>query len=340
VPNVSASLIVLAAEPECFKDPTNNLCRAVYDWTNNERLAEFSDLLIAKPAKIVLIIVVALILRWLLHRTIGKLADRVAQGTGLVARGRVPLPAGALNLERRGQRAATMASVLKSITTGVVFGIATLMVLGELTLNIGPLLASAGIIGVAVGFGAQTLVKDFLSGIFMILEDQYGVGDVVDLGEASGSVEAVGLRVTQLRDVNGTVWYVRNGEVIRVGNMSQGWARAVVDVDVSYDEDISGVQELLRQTAQEMFADPAFEGVILEEPEVWGVEAMSAHSVVIRVVVKTAPLKQWEVARELRERIKATFDAHGIETPFAAQGIWLRTEGPGAQAGAPPSPEK
>jgi small-conductance mechanosensitive channel len=333
VPLSTAS--ILAAQPTCYEDPTNNLCRAVYDWTRNERLAEFSDWLIAKPAKVVLIVVVALVLRWLLHRAIGRLADRAAavEGTlpGILTRGRVPGPAGALGLERRAQRAATMGSVLKSITTGVVFGIAALMVLAELSLDIGPLIASAGIIGVAIGFGAQALVKDFLSGIFMILEDQYGVGDVVDLGEASGSVEAVGLRVSRLRDLDGTVWYVRNGEVIRVGNKSQGWARAVVDVDVSYEEDINEVRELLKQTAHELFVDPAFEGVVLEEPEVWGVEALTAHSVVVRVVVKTAPLKQWDVARTLRERIKTVFDAHGIEIPY-----WLRAEGPGAEAGAPP----
>jgi len=339
VPFASASL--LTEQPKCYEDAQNNLCRAVYDWTQNERLAEFSDWLIAKPAKIVLIVVVALILRWLLHRVFGKLAGRAAEGAlpGVIARGGVSVPAGALGVERRAQRAATMGSVLKSISTGVVFGIATLMVLAELTLNIGPLIASAGILGVAIGFGAQTLVKDFLSGIFMILEDQYGVGDVVDLGEATGSVESVGLRVTRLRDVNGTVWYVRNGEVIRVGNMSQGWARAVIDVDVSYEEDITRVRELLKQTAHELFVDPDFEGLVIEEPEVWGVEALSAHSVVVRVVVKTAPLKQWDVARALRERIKAAFDAHGIEIPYPQPNIWLRTEGPGAEAGAPgPAP--
>jgi moderate conductance mechanosensitive channel len=194
------------------------------------------------------------------------------------------------------------------------------MVLAELTLNIGPLLASAGILGVALGFGAQTLVKDFLSGIFMILEDQYGVGDVVELGQsaggATGTIEAVGLRVTRLRDVHGTVWYIRNGEVLRVGNMSQGWAQAVIDVDVPHDQDLARVQELLKQVGRELAADPAVDGILLEEPEVWGVEALSGASVVVRVVAKTAPLKQWEVARLMRERIKRAFDAEGIRVPY------------------------
>jgi moderate conductance mechanosensitive channel len=206
-----------------------------------------------------------------------------------------------------------------------------MLVLGEVGFQLGPFIAGAGIVGVALGFGAQNLVKDFLSGIFMILEDQYGVGDVVDLGEASGSVEAVGLRVTRLRSVDGTVWYVRNGEVIRVGNKSQGWARAVLDIPIGYSEDIDRVRELLRETADALYRDPEYADMVLEEPEVWGVEALSNESVVIRVVVKTEPLKQWEVARELRRRIKTAFDEHGIEIPQPT--VWMRTDGSGAEAG-------
>ena len=143
---------------------------------------------------------------------------------------------------RRVQRAQTMGSLLKSIVTGVVFAVVAMMLIASSAYNIAPLIASAGILGVALGFGAQSLVKDFLSGIFMIFEDQYGVGDVVDLGEAAGTVEAVSLRVTRLRDVNGTVWYVRNGEILRVGNMSQNWARTVLDISVAYGEDLARVQ--------------------------------------------------------------------------------------------------
>jgi small-conductance mechanosensitive channel len=318
VPHVTG---FIGAQPKCYEDASNNLCRAVYDWTANERLAEFSDWLIAKPAKIVLILAVALFVRWLLHRAISRLASRAAHGAlpGILARGRFPVPNGTLSVERLTQRAATIASVLKSVATGVVLGIAVLMVLAELTLNIGPLLASAGIVGVALGFGAQTLVKDFLSGVFMILEDQYGVGDVVEIGQsaggATGTIEAVGLRVTRLRDVHGTVWYIRNGEVLRVGNMSQGWAQAVIDVDVPHDQDLARVRELLKQVGRELAAEPSLDGILLEEPEVWGVEALSGASVVVRVVAKTAPLKQWEVARLMRERIKRAFDAEGIRVP-------------------------
>ncbi|MFP5334850.1 MAG: mechanosensitive ion channel family protein, partial [Actinomycetes bacterium] len=224
----------------------------------------------------------------------------------------------------------------KSISTGVIAVVVVLMVLAEFSINVGPLIAGAGVLGVALGFGSQALVKDFLSGIFMIVEDQYGVGDVVDLGEASGSVEAVGLRVTRLRDVNGTVWYVRNGEVLRVGNMSQGWARAVLDVEVAYGEDLGRVHDVLREIGADLKADEDWAHLVMEDPEVWGIEALSADSVVVRLVVKTVPLEQWTVARELRRRIKARFDREGIEHPFPQRTVWMRhADGERQPAGGP-----
>ena len=325
------------------------LCRWVYDnLGRNETLAESSDWLIAKPAKVLVILIAAWLIRKIVHRAIDrmctKLADGVAQpnftrgwhhngGNG----GSKPAPSSVestLALERRAQRAATVSSVLKSIATAVIYSLAALVALSEIGLNIGPLIASAGIIGVALGFGAQSVVKDFLSGIFMVIEDQYGVGDVTDLGDASGTVEAIGLRVTRLRDINGTVWYVRNGEILRVGNKSQGWARAVVDVDVAYDEDISRVRDLLLSAANNLFSSPENAALIIEEPEVWGVEALSADSVVVRLVVKTVPLKQWKVARLLREAIKDAFDSAGIEIPFPQRTVWVRSEGAGSEPAA------
>jgi small conductance mechanosensitive channel len=204
---------------------------------------------------------------------------------------------------------------------------------------VAPLIASAGIIGLALGFGAQSLVTDFLSGIFMIIEDQYGVGDAVDLGEAIGTVEAVGLRVTRLRDVEGTVWYVRNGEILRVGNQSQNWARTVVDVPVSHEQDLHYVRSVLTDVAHEVWADEDFKRDILEEPEVWGVQEMTPDWITVRVTLKTAPLEQWGVAREMRERIKARFDHLGIELARPARVLIHRdhrgsAEDPDA-AGAP-----
>lgn len=328
---------LLTTSDACFvgDDSKGTLCRWIYDRTTNEWLAQSSDWLIAKPIRILLIVVVALVVRRLVHRAIGRAAQRLADGMPhpSLGRGRAedgrPGPAangGTLAVERRRQRATTMSSVLRSVATSAVATVAFLMVGTELGLNIGPLIASAGIIGVALGFGAQSLVKDFLSGLFMIIEDQYGVGDVCDLGDASGTVEAVGLRVTRLRDVNGTVWYMRNGEIARVGNKSQGWARAVVDVDIAYGEDVARVRQLMLDTANETFADAENAALIVEPPEVWGVEALSADAVVVRLVVKTVPLQQWKVSRLLRERIKAAFDEAGVEMPFPQRTVWVRTE--------------
>jgi moderate conductance mechanosensitive channel len=167
-------------------------------------------------------------------------------------------------------------------------------------------------------------VKDFLSGIFMIFEDQYGVGDVIDAGEAIGTVEAVSLRVTRIRDINGTVWYVRNGEILRVGNMSQNWAQTVLDIQVAYSEDLHSVRQVLADVAHDMWEDEDYKGKIIEEPEVWGIQSLDADGVTIRVVLKTAPLQQWVVAREMRERIKARFDHEGIEIPFPQRVVWHR----------------
>ncbi len=327
------SLPVAAVDPACADG--GGLCEWTYDRFGVEWLAQSSDWLIAKPARILLILVIALVARALLHRVIRRIARRAAEGTvpGVLQHARRAsafLDPPLLN-ERRKQRADTMASVLRSVTTGTVFTVAFLMVLAELGLDIAPLLASAGILGVALGFGAQTLVKDFLSGIFMILEDQYGVGDVVDLGEASGSVEAVGLRVTRVRSVDGTVWYVRNGEVVRVGNKSQGWARAVLDVQVGLASDVAVVRDVLARTAAAFYEDPEWAPLCQEPPEVWGVEALTAEAIVVRLVVKTEPLKQWDVARELRQRLKPALDAAGIETPFPQRTVWLR----GDPAGRP-----
>jgi len=202
------------------------------------------------------------------------------------------------------------------------------MILSEFV-DIAPIVASAGILGVALGFGAQSLVKDFLSGIFMIFEDQYGVGDVVDLGEAVGTVEAVGLRVTRIRDVNGTVWFVRNGEIVRVGNQSQNWGRLLVDIVVAPSEDLVRVRRVLTEVAEDLWADEDLAGVLVEQPEFWGVEAMTAEGITLRMTVKTAPTEQARVARELRSRVKARFDHEGIAMPVPQRVAWAAapTEG-------------
>ncbi len=321
--------------------PGDDLCALVLRTTDNEWLGKASNWLIAKPAAILLLLLIGVVVRGLLHRIISRLTARAAVGAlpGVLTRGKVPqafLERSTAVVQRRQLRADTMGSLLKSISTGVIASVVLFMVVAELGYNIAPLIASAGILGVAVGFGAQSLVKDFLSGIFMILEDQYGVGDVVNVGPATGTIEAVGLRVTQLRDINGTVWYVRNGEILAVGNMSQNWARTVLDIPVAYSEDLDRVRSVLTEVAHDVWEDAEFRPDILEEPEVWGVERWDPDGVVVRVVLKTAPLEQWGVAREMRERIKQRFDAEGIEIPLQQRVVWNRqdphNEAPGDEA--------
>lgn len=215
---------------------------------------------------------------------------------------------------------------MRSLVTFVIWVVAAFMMLGAVGINLAPLLAGAGVIGVALGFGSQSLVRDFLSGFFILIEDQYGVGDIVDMeGRAAGVVEAVSLRTTRLRSVDGVVWHVPNGEIRVIGNMSQHWSRSLLDVEVAYDTDIDQAKTVVKRVADKLWReDPA----ILEEPEMWGVEELAASGVVLRLVVKTTPKEQWRVSRRLREEIKRAFDAEGIEIPFPQRTVWNRAESP------------
>ena len=266
--------------------------------------------LIGRPIAIVFLVVLALVIRWICAKVIDRVVARAVDGV-------LPDRFATVSAPRRAQRAKTMGGLLKSIVTGVVVAVFGTMILDQCGVNIAPIIASAGIVGLAVGFGAQSLVKDFLSGVFMLMEDQYGVGDVIDAGVATGTVEAVSLRVPRLRDLDGTVWYVPNGTILKVGNKSQNWSRAVVDVGIGYGEDLAHVQEVLRDVAHRLWQDQRYQSIITEEPQVTGVEAMTTEAITVRVLVKTVPLKQWEVARELRQRIKARFDREGISMPIA-----------------------
>jgi small conductance mechanosensitive channel len=218
---------------------------------------------------------------------------------------------------RRQQRAETIGAVVRSVATAVIWSIALLTVLEILGINLAPIIAGAGIAGLALGFGAQSLVKDFLSGMFMLMEDQFGVGDVIDTGVATGTVEGVSLRTTRLRDIDGVVWHVPNGTILRVGNKSQQWARAVVDVPVTFQADTAAATEVINGVTDEVWHDPDYASIILAEPSVLGVESLAPGRVVIRVVVRTRPQEQWRVERELRRRIKAALDEAGIGLPSA-----------------------
>ncbi|MBF4160141.1 mechanosensitive ion channel family protein [Nocardioides sp. CBS4Y-1] len=306
------------------------------DATGNQTLANAADVFIGKPLAVLLLVLGGFVVRWLLHRLVDRLVAQAEEGTlpSRVSRmafskegNQSTRAADALAQARRVQRAKTLGSLLKSIVTGIVVAIVGTMVLSEVGVNIAPIIASAGIVGVALGFGAQSLVKDFLSGIFMILEDQFGVGDIINVGEATGTVEAVTLRVTRLRSLDGTVWYVPNGQILRVGNLSQNWSRAVIDVGVAYDSDIDQAVDVLTLIGTELWEDEAWRELLIEQPEVTGVEGLGADSIDLRLMAKTAPLQNWKVARELRRRIKARFDAEGIEIPFAQRVVWHRQEG-------------
>jgi len=303
--------------PDCVNN--EGWCHTIYNWTGSDWLAASAGWLIAKPLTILLIILGALVLRGLARRMIDRLT-RVTNGKipSILRplRERAPQALSTLLSERRAQRAETIGSVFKSIISFIVFGLAFMMILGELGVNLGPILASAGIVGVAIGFGAQNLVKDFLSGVFMMLEDQYGVGDVVDTGEATGTVEAVGLRITTLRDTNGTVWYVRNGEILRVGNSSQGFAVAVVDVPIGYGADVGQATDILAQVTATATESAPLADDVLEPVEVLGVERVTAtEGITMRVTVKVRPGRQWAVQRSLRAAVMEAFEDAGIRGP-------------------------
>ncbi|MFI7454990.1 mechanosensitive ion channel family protein [Nonomuraea sp. NPDC049714] len=288
------------------------LCSTLAGLFNNATWAP----LVASLITVVLILVLGFLIRNIVHRLIGRVVSRTAASGPLSGRFRRGAPTegiDALLRERRKQRAETMGSVLKHVATIVIIGTTLLTVLDRLTIPIAPLLTSVGILGVAIGFGAQELVKDFIAGMFMLLEDQYGVGDVIDTGTAVGTVEAVTLRVTRLRDADGRVWYIRNGTITRVGNESQGWSRAYMDVPVAYTSDVATVRVLLEHVAEEIWADTEFrEAMIVEPPEVYGVEQLSDSMLVFRLSAKTLPAKQAEVARELRLRVKSALDTADI----------------------------
>jgi small-conductance mechanosensitive channel len=218
------------------------------------------------------------------------------------------------------QRTRTIASVLGNLATwGLAFTVISIA-LTEAGVSPGAIVAGAGILGAGVGFGAQSLVKDLISGLFIVFEDQYGVGDVVDLGQAEGFVESVGLRVTQVRDLEGTLWFVRNGEIMRVGNQSQGWARAVIDVAIEYHTDISLAQDALSKAAK------SIDGKALGEPEIWGINALSGDQVVLRLVQKTKPEDKDEVARKLRHAVKVEFDKANIKLASGANAIYVNVK--------------
>ena len=297
------------------------VCRQVLAWTGNRALAEAAQWVATVPLAIVAVVLVALAANWLVRRGISGYLRRLDARS---ARHEGPDGPGRLVAQRRALRMATISSTLGSAASVVIFVVAVFVALAQLDISLGPLLAGAGIVGAALGFGAQNLVRDFLAGLFVTIEDQYGVGDIIDVGRASGVVEGITLRMPKLRDVEGTLWFVPNGEVKEVGNMTQRWSRVILDIAVAYDADHHEAGRLIKQAADDMWRDPHSGARLLEEPELWGVESLGEGSVVIRVAVKSYPADQWVAARELRSRIKDSFDAAGIEFPLLQPAVIAR----------------
>jgi small conductance mechanosensitive channel len=342
-----ATSLALAGVPgtltgNCGSNP-GIACRLTWDLTHSTAATQVVRVYLAGPVsragRIAFIIVLALLVRAVAARLIGKITERAATATLPVSpNGRMHKAAEAVHaagLERREQRARALGSILRSAISAVVSGVAALTILGVLGFNLAPLLASTTVLGVALAFGAQNLVRDYLAGILMLVEDHYGVGDTIKVKDATGTVEAMTLLTTRLRDVNGVVWHIRNGTIDSVGNESQGWSRAVIDYPVPYGEDLARIRLLMEQAADTLFREHGWRKLMLEKPEVWGAQELSSKEVTMRIVAKTANARQWEVARELRARVKAALDGAGVQ-PAGPDTIVI-TAPPGAGAIAGPA---
>ena len=328
-------------DPPCFEQ-NGTVCQYVFDqFGENERLAEIANWLVDRPLRVLIVLIITWIAARLARRWVRRAVARLIAPTSTprerLERMGIDIPSrlGQVGPDpRRTARAASISQVLSNTAIVTIWTIGAITVLDIIGIELGPLVAGAGIAGVALGFGAQSLVKDCIAGLFMLAEDQYGIGDVVDLGEAVGVVEEVSLRTTVLRGIDGTVWHVPNGVVQRVGNKSQLWSVAVLDVDVAYDTDLVRARELLHRAASEVCESEEFAEHVLESPTVLGVETLGADGVTVRLTVKVEPGTQWGLQRALREHVKSVFDRESIEIPFPQRTVWMRVE-PGSP---PPEP--
>lgn len=292
-----------------------NLLQLTQDWTPEVNLAAL--------ANTGLRVLVALAIAWALLRALGLLTRRIE-----TAIGEADIAAGAV----REQRAKTMVGLVRSVGLAFIVVVTLFTILGILGVDIRPLLAGAGVVGLAISFGAQSLVRDIISGLFILSENQFGVGDVVRIGDVGGVVEKMTLRVVVLRDIHGTVHVIPNGEIKRISNMTRSWSRAVLEIGVAYKEDVDHVMDVLRDVGRGLWEDEEWRPLLVEEIAVPGIESFADSSVNIRVMAKTVPLKQWDVARELRRRIKNRFDAEGIEIPFPHRTVyWGEGQKPAAE---------
>jgi small conductance mechanosensitive channel len=319
-------------ENACGSNPSW-VCENVFELTDNRYLAEIADALVSVFVILLLAWILSIVARRYLARVVARVvapdktvAARQIQKLGDRATTLVAEPIGMTDDPRRQARLESISLVVGSTAAVTIWSIAVILALGEVGVDLAPLIAGAGIAGIALGFGAQSLVKDCIAGLFMLLEDQYGVGDVVDLDEASGVVEKVSLRTTVLRGVDGTVWHVPNGYVTRVGNRSQLWSVALVDVAVAYNSDLGAARQVILDCATDLIESDEWSEVVIDPPQLLGVEALGADGITIRVTIKVEPGAQWGLQRALREALKAALDDAGIEIPFPQRTIWVRRE--------------
>jgi small conductance mechanosensitive channel len=281
----------------------------------------------------------AFLLSWILRVVIRHVVARIVSGVkkGQNVSDTQALMASPLAAVRVVQRTRTLGSVLSNIVNVTIGIIALILILNIFASNVlGSFALLTAALGAGLGFGAQNIVKDVLNGLFMVMEDQLGVGDIVDLGTATGVVEAVGIRITQVRDVNGTLWFVRNGEIVRVGNMSQGWARVIIDLAVPYDVDIEAVQAKMLEAANALATSTKWRSRILERPELWGLESISADALVIRIVLKTRTTARDDVSRELRMRLKQALDELDVKLPSLSAVVLTGFDSAASVMGAKP----
>ncbi|MXZ67570.1 MAG: mechanosensitive ion channel family protein [Acidimicrobiia bacterium] len=307
-------------------DSTSFVCDTVYQWTGNEAVAGIAAWLLGRGLVLALILVGG----WLVSRAVKRAIEHFTERIGspdLRDVGRDPAANEEAETVRAKARAETLAVVLRSVAQTTIWALTLLLALGQLNINLGPLLAGAGVVGIAIGFGAQSVVRDFLAGISMMIEDIYSVGDDIDFGRGRGTVEKISLRSTSIRTRQGVVWNVPNGKLDFVANYSQLWARAQIDVEVPYDCDLREAMEVIRRAGQDMWEDPEWgEDELSEPPEVKGVQNLAESGVFIRVRAKTRPSVQWRTERELRLRIKEALDAAGIEMPFPHRTVIIRRD--------------
>ncbi len=336
-------MFVLAENPSPSPSPT---ITSPADLVNPDNLSWIGDQLLGFGGvllQILGIIVGVAVAAWILRLVIRRVVDRIVNGAKVKARvdDTQALDRSPLSAVRLVQRTRTLGTILQNIVNVVLVIVALVWIAGIVAPNaLASLTLLTAAVGAGLGFGAQNIVKDVLNGIFIVAEDQIGIGDVVDLGLATGIVEFVSVRITHVRDVNGTLWYVRNGEITRIGNMSQGWSRVIIDLAVPVDADIDDVEKAMLSAAKTMAKETKWRSRIIEQPEIWGLESISGDALVIRLVMKTRSSAKDDVARELRARLKRAIDAMGIALPQLNSIMLTGPEGAQSVRGAHPPKTK